>query len=171
MVEDSIGWEHEWSLSMWLWAMAWIDEHQIRPSMFKMWRNCPISGLIVECGGEWGLIALFPFFLFFWGLVLTKERLQPYGSIFRIYLKIKIKKKVRGEFPPFGLTIEIYNAASTTTNKFTSIASGDSKFTQCSIHRYNRIITIQRGEIPYILKEWLISLETLVDVILLYKVG
>ena len=83
----------EWSLSMWMWAMAWIDEHQIRPPLFEMWRNCSISGLIVECGGEWGLIALFPFFLFFWGLALTKERLQPYGSIFRIYLKKNIKKR------------------------------------------------------------------------------
>ena len=89
---------------------------------------------------------------------------------FVIYLKKnKKKEKVRGEFPPFGLTIEIYNAASTTTNKFTSIASGDSKFTQCSIHRYNRIITIQRGEIPYILKEWLISLETILCWIVYYK--
>ena len=33
---------------------------------------------------------------------------------FVIYLKKNKKRKILGDFPPFGLTIETYNAASTT---------------------------------------------------------
>lgn len=45
--------------------------------LFDKWFNCRMW---------WGMGLNCPvplFFLFFWGLVLTKERLQPYGSIFR----------------------------------------------------------------------------------------